>query len=513
MRGKYLEPGVRAARGRRDLASRVQPAYNPRNDSPCERSHRQSKDSRRAYFPVRWRPSRRREPGRLASSLDCNRLRPNRLQSNVRDRRCNLSVCGLREDNTTFDRSFIKALLAVVAVVSCLASIFYIHSRPARNGFGAEHDFVNVIAGSRCIVDGCDPYDSPTLEREFAKMGGYTPAAPFKPEWPVYPPSTLLLLLPLSLLPWSALSVVWMLLCFGFMSAAFVALVLKFRAYRNLLSFLPFVILLADGSIGWAVQLGQPILIAAASLALAILALGSGAMPVAGGVLLAISLCLKPQGAYLCGAYFLYRAATRKPALAAYAFTASAAVAGALLIYLRLSSFAYLKHLSSNLRLSLQPGRDADFSLQNAQNSSSFLNLQAFLARFIQNPRLCNEITDAVFFAIAGLLVFVCWRKKSALARPYTILAVLVMLELLVTYHRLYDHALILAAIPGMFEIKERSNASYLLFVGALFIYHFSQFHGLTVHGLGPFPSGAPVEILIAAICLESLWRNAPSHA
>jgi hypothetical protein len=400
-----------------------------------------------------------------------------------------------------------KALVASLVTVSCLAAIFYIYSRPSRNGYGAEHDFVTVIAGVHCAVNRCDPYDAPALEREFPKMGGYTPTSHFKPEWPVYPPSTFLLLFPFSLLPWSVLSAVWMLLCFGFLCAAFLALLLRFEAYRDLLSILPFLILFADGSIGWSVQLGQPALIAASALTLAIIALESGSMPVTGGVLLAISLCLKPQGAYLCGIYFLLRARTRIPALAAYVFTAAAGFAGVLLFYFRLSSFAYLGHLSSNVKLAVAPGRDADFSRLN-KDSSSFLNLQAFLARLIENPHVCNALTYAIFFAIAGLLVFVCWRKKNLATRPYTILAVLVMLELLVSYHRLYDHAFMLAAIPGLYEIKQKGRSGYLLFIFALFVYHFSQFHGLTIHGLGPFPSGAPVELWIAAICLHSLWKN-----
>jgi hypothetical protein len=404
-----------------------------------------------------------------------------------------------------------KAIIASVVVAGCLASIFYVYSRPSRNGFGAEHDFVTVIAGVHCAVSRCDPYDSPTLEREFpSRMGGYTPTSHFKPEWPVYPPSTFLLLLPFSLLPWSVLSVVWMLLSLGFLSAAFVALLLRFKAYRDLLSIVPFVILLSDGSIGWAVQLGQPVLIAASCLTLAIVALESGTMTVTGGVLLAVSLCLKPQGAYLCAAYFLLRSNTRLPALAAYLFTAVAAVAGTLLFYFRLSSFAYLGHLSSNLKLAVQPGRDADFSLLNA-DSASFLNLQAFLARFMQDPRISNAITYAVFLQLIGLLMFVCWRKKNLDTRPYTILAVLAMLELLVSYHRLYDHAFMLAAIPGLYEIKQRGIYAYLLFILGLVVYHFSQFHGLTIHGLGPFPSGAPAELFIALLCLHSLWKNLPA--
>ena len=399
-----------------------------------------------------------------------------------------------------------KALLISLVVAACLGSIFYVYSRPSKNGYGAEHDFVTVISGVHCAVNRCDPYDSPTLEREFLKMGGYTPTSHFKPEWPVYPPSTFLLLLPFSLLPWSALSVVWMLLCYGFLCAAYIALLLRFKAYRDLLSLLPFAILLADGSIGWAVELGQPVLIAASALTLAIIALESS-LPVTGGILLAISLCLKPQGAYLCGAYFLFRAGTRLPALAAYLFTAAAAAGGTLLFYFRLSSFAYLAHLSQNLKLALQPGRDADFSRLNV-DSASFLNLQAFLARVIEDPRVCTLLTYAICLIIAGKLVFVCWRRQTLATRPFTILTVLVMLELLVSYHRLYDHAYMLAAIPGLYEIKQRGRSTYLLFVAALFVYHFSQFHGLTIHGFGPFPSGAPVELFIAGLCLYSLWKN-----
>ena len=44
-----------------------------------------------------------------------------------------------------------------------------------------------------------------------------------------------------------------MLLCFVALAAAMVVLFLRFEAYRDVLSAIPFVVLLADGSIGWAV--------------------------------------------------------------------------------------------------------------------------------------------------------------------------------------------------------------------------------------------------------------------
>jgi hypothetical protein len=100
-----------------------------------------------------------------------------------------------------WEPSRIKAFTGIALIVGCLATVFYVYSRPSRNEIGPQHDFVTVIAGAHCAIDRCDPYDAPTLEREFPKMGGYTPRLHFKPEWPVYPPSTLVALLPLSLLP------------------------------------------------------------------------------------------------------------------------------------------------------------------------------------------------------------------------------------------------------------------------------------------------------------------------
>jgi branched-subunit amino acid transport protein AzlD len=199
------------------------------------------------------------------------------------------------------------------------------------------------------------------------------------------------------------------------------------------------------------------------------------------------------------------RRSTRLPALAAYLFTLGAAIAGTLMFYFRLSSLAYLKHLSANLKLALQPGRDADPSVLNPA-SASFLNLQAFLARFSQNPHFYNNLAYAVVLALVILLAFSCWRNQNFATRPFTIVSVLVMLELLVTYHRQYDHMMILAALPGMFEVKKKSMAIYIAILLSLCAYHFSQLHGKWLHGWGPAPLGPPIEVLMALLWIHSLW-------
>jgi len=58
--------------------------------------------------------------------------------------------------------------------------------------------------------------------------------------------------------------------------------------------------------------------------------------------------------------YFLLRNRTRIPVLAAYFLPRLRALAGILLFYYRLSSFAYLGASLGYLQLAFQPGRDAD---------------------------------------------------------------------------------------------------------------------------------------------------------
>ena len=86
-------------------------------------------------------------------------------------------------------------------------------------GFGAarafhfSNDFVPVYTGARCLLHGCNPYETKQLEREFFKAGGIAQELPsWEIDVPVYPPSTFLAVSPLALLPYSAARSLWFLL-------------------------------------------------------------------------------------------------------------------------------------------------------------------------------------------------------------------------------------------------------------------------------------------------------------
>src|SRR5271168_5449952 len=76
-----------------------------------------------------------------------------------------------------------------------------------------SNDFVPVYTGARCLLHGCNPYQTSQLEQQFFQGGGH-PAE--LPSWdidvPVYPPSTFLVLSPLGLLRFPIARMLWFLL-------------------------------------------------------------------------------------------------------------------------------------------------------------------------------------------------------------------------------------------------------------------------------------------------------------
>src|ERR1700721_2176868 len=71
--------------------------------------------------------------------------------------------------------------------------------------FRSSNDFVPVYTGARCLLHGCNPYDTSQLEQQFYQAGGHPGELP---SWlidvPVDPPSTFLVLSLLALLPFLA---------------------------------------------------------------------------------------------------------------------------------------------------------------------------------------------------------------------------------------------------------------------------------------------------------------------
>src|ERR1700761_6206275 len=144
-------------------------------------------------------------------------------------------------------------------IVSTAALIFVVAG--GARFLKASNDFVPVYTGARCLLQGCNPYDTAQLEQAFYRAGGLPQELPsWQIDVPVYPPSTFLVLSPLALLRFPVARVVWFLLnsCL-FIAATFLILSVRTRAPRWVATSLASLVLLSCIIL---LVLGQPALFA-----------------------------------------------------------------------------------------------------------------------------------------------------------------------------------------------------------------------------------------------------------
>jgi hypothetical protein len=91
----------------------------------------------------------------------------------------------------------------------------------ARGYYQQEHryhsyDFKTIYGSARCLLKGCDPYDSQQILAAYLQAGGPgDDLRPFRPHEPVYLPSALSLMTPFALLPWRLAQVLWLAMSTG----------------------------------------------------------------------------------------------------------------------------------------------------------------------------------------------------------------------------------------------------------------------------------------------------------
>ncbi|MBV8115986.1 MAG: DUF2029 domain-containing protein, partial [Silvibacterium sp.] len=163
----------------------------------------------------------------------------------------------------------------------------------AVGGYKASHyspDFMPVYTGSRCLLHGCNPYDIPQLQQQYFLAGGLARQLPkWKNEPPVYPPSTFLVVSPLTFLSWPAARTLWGVMNGLLLIAAAVLIVgvcpCSYRWLATVLASLAF--LMSASNI---LALGQPATFAIALLAIGVILFVQGRYLPLAAVLMTLSL-------------------------------------------------------------------------------------------------------------------------------------------------------------------------------------------------------------------------------
>jgi Glycosyltransferase family 87 len=331
-------------------------------------------------------------------------------------------------------------------VLGLAALIFFVVGE--RRAFRLSHDFVPVYTGAACLLHGCNPYDTVQLEQQFFQRGG---RAIDLPSWeidvPVYPPSTFLVLTPLTVLRYPLARLVWFMLnCCLFIISAVLVLYACPPRHRWLATILGSLILATSGIL---LVVGQPATLAISLVIISsCLLLGAQWMPL-GAFLLMLSLAVKPQIGGLVALYFL--------AQKAYWRYAAVTLAGALMLFLSASlvlrlhpkSAGWTSTLRANLAATLSPGGSADPRQAN-QEAIGDTNLQALTSIFFKDAEKFNLVAYGIFLGLLAVWIIVVPRSNASLDIHFLALAALSILSLMPIYHRFYDTRLLLLTVPAV---------------------------------------------------------------
>jgi hypothetical protein len=312
----------------------------------------------------------------------------------------------------------------------------------------SSNDFVPVYTGARCLLHGCNPYDTTQLEQQFFQGGGRRSELPsWQIDVPVYPPSTFLVLSPLALLQFPFARLLWFLLngCLFVIAAGLIHSICP-PTHRWLATILVSFFLVTAAIL---LVLAQP-----AVLAIALVVIGSylflrGRLLGLGAGLFFLSLAVKPQIGGFIVLYFLAQKIYWRYAAAALAGAGALLLCAGLILSHHPRSAGWGSTLRANLSATLSPGGSADPRPANHQAIGDE-NLQTLTSIFFADARKFNAAAYAVFLALLAAGILAARKTKAGLERHFLVLGALSVLTLTPVYHRFYDTRLLLLSIPAI---------------------------------------------------------------
>ena len=347
--------------------------------------------------------------------------------------------------------SFRKSDLHLL-VLGIAAIVFF--AIGAGRAFRVSYDFVPVYTGARCLLYGCDPYDTKQLQQQFFAGGGRPTELPsWEIDMPVYPPSTFLTLSPLALLRFPIARLLWFLLngCL-FVTSAGLILSLCTGPHRWLATTLASFILATSGIL---LLLGQP-----ATFSISLVIIGSYLfvrdrfVPL-GALLFMLSLAVKPQIGGLIVLYLIARKIHWRYAAVALAGALALLLSASLILRLHPRSSDWTSTLQANLASTLSPGGSADPRPANVEAVGD-ANLQTLTSIFFSDARIFNPAAYAIFIILLAALVTVALWVNAGRESLFLALAAVSVLSLTPVYHRFYDTRLLLLTVPAVLIVFQK---------------------------------------------------------
>jgi hypothetical protein len=316
-------------------------------------------------------------------------------------------------------------------------------------------DFKIVFYGARCIVEQVDPYsaDQPLrlyIQDHHQLLSDENFNSLFRTVMGkcIYPPSALVLLSPLALLPFGFAHILWMALTIAsFGLAAFLAWDLG-STFAPRLSALLIAFLLANN-----VQVifsGNPAGIVVSLCVIAAWCFVRRRFIWIGVLCLALAVGLKPQDAIWVWAFFVLAGAEyRKLAFRCFWVTGSLC----LLSTLRVWQIApnWVSEIRSNFSSLAIPGGlcDPNLAALGHYGVSEVITLQSAFSYFRNDPAFYNAASYLVCLPPLLFWAWITMRSTPSKAETWLGLAAILPLSMLPVYHRPYDAKLLVLMVPA----------------------------------------------------------------
>lgn len=311
--------------------------------------------------------------------------------------------------------------------IVCLIAVAYFAIRgPLRGVQLGAPDFTNVLDSSRCWVLGRNPY----LPADLAACSlGHAAAIDFVDAPQIQPPSTLLLVSPLALLPYSAAAAAWIAILLTLTVLAGVRLARATPGWDLRVSCFA----IAFAPVHTALACGQTSLLTCVLIVLSLTVEHAWLA----GVLLGLAACFK----WHVAAWFLLLAAWNDWRRFAVAATTCCAIMSAAIIHLKAGSLATL------LAAMFSVGTGSGWGSGSPSDPLSYqlLNLDALF------PGRGHSAIFLIALYLAVLLV-----SAAAVVRTndrWTAIAVVATASAIFGYHRFYDASMLCLAIPALLTL------------------------------------------------------------
>ena len=372
-----------------------------------------------------------------------------------------------------------KLTVGSVVVLALLLAIADAIRQSHVKGVQNPNDFVTLYAGAICITHACNPYSVPDLDKVLVNARGSSIRQDWSDQLPVYPPTTLVLLLPLSLLSYKNATIFW----YSLSLATYVFCLCWLFLFSSALGGTPLIVRVGLVLLGLhfpkmlqCLGFGNPSLIVTGLLLFCVFD-EAEARKILRLICIAIACLLKPPLALPVVALVLFKNPKRtRDGWIATALLALIFVALGLYTFIPTGMAHWLLDLSQNLALGERGGMNP--SLRGAP-SNTLLNIATLPGYFVTNPVSIRLISFAVVAALAILYLIALNRlRKSALweTRGYLLaVATLAVLTLLPVYHRFCDIGVLLLAVPWVVQgFSQRPRWQVLLSALLLALLYFS---------------------------------------